>query len=381
MPVRGIGLLMAGIYIHIPFCASKCGYCDFYSCTRLELRDAVLAEIGRELEAERGFLGNAPLRTIYFGGGTPSVCTPEQLQEVIDRVRGLWDCSGVEEITVEANPDDLTPEWLHALAATDVNRLSIGVQSFIDRDLRLMNRRHTARAAIDAVGEAQRAGFGNITVDLIYGIPGMSLAEWWANIETALGLGVQHISAYHLTIEDTTPFGRQAAAGQLTPIDERASEEQYLLLHAMLTAAGFEHYEISNFARPGFRALHNSSYWTGEPYLGAGPSAHSFDGRVRRNSPPSVDAYLADRAGGYITETLTAADRYNEFVMTSLRTAEGIDMREMERRFGAERATEFEISAQPHLASGLLIRQGYRWFIPPEKYLVSDAVISELFLF
>ena len=371
---------MAGIYIHIPFCASKCGYCDFYSCTRLELRDAVLEEIGRELEAERGFLCDAPLRTIYFGGGTPSVCTPAQLQGVIDRVRGLWDCSGIEEITVEANPDDLSPEWLHALATTDADRLSIGVQSFIDRDLHFMNRRHTARAAIDAVGEAQRAGFGNITVDLIYGIPGMSLAEWQSNIETALRLDIQHISAYHLTIEEATQFGQQAAAGLLSPVDEQASEDQYLLLHGMLTAAGFEHYEISNFALPGFRARHNSSYWTGEPYLGIGPSAHSYNGRVRRSCAPSVETYLADRAGSYTIETLTDADRYNEFVMTSLRTAEGIDIHDMTRRFGEERAAEFEKSARRHSASGLLVRRGDRWLVPPEKYLVSDAVISDLFL-
>lgn len=371
---------MAGIYIHIPFCVRKCGYCDFYSCTRLELRDAVLAEIACELEAERGFLGDAPVRTIYFGGGTPSVCAPAQLQAIIDRVRGLWDCTGLGEITVEANPDDLTPEYLRGLAATDANRLSIGVQSFVDRDLRFMNRRHTARAAADAVRDAQRAGFGNITIDLIYGIPGMSGEEWRANIETAIGLGVQHISAYHLTIEENTQFGHRAAAGELAPIDERASEEQYLLLHRMLTEAGFEHYEISNFALPGFRARHNSAYWTGEPYLGVGPSAHSFDGRVRRSGAPSAEAYLADRQGGYTTEILTDTDRYNEFVMTSLRTAAGVDTHEMEQRFGRARAAEFERTAAQYLSSGLLVRCGNRYTVPAGKYLVSDVVISDLFV-
>lgn len=370
---------MAGIYIHIPFCARKCGYCDFYSCTRLELRDAVLAEIVRELETERSFLGDTPIRTIYFGGGTPSLCIPGRLQVVIDRLRGLWDCTDVGEITVEANPDDLTPEWLDLLAATEVNRLSIGVQSFIDRDLRFMGRRHTAYAAVDAVQRAQRAGFANITIDLIYGIPGMSLAEWRSNIDAALGLGVQHISAYHLTIEEGTPFGKQAAAGLFRPMDEQESEEQYLLLHRMLTDAGFEHYEISNFALLGFRARHNSSYWTGEPYLGVGPSAHSFDGHMRRSSAPSVESYLTDRTGSYITEMLTDADRFNEYVMTSLRTDAGVDIQNMARRFGAERAAEFEKVAARHLASGLIMRCGDRWSIPPEKYLVSDAVISDLF--
>ena len=371
---------MAGIYIHIPFCKRKCGYCDFYSCTRLELRGEVLAEILRELEAELGFIGDVPLRTIYFGGGTPTVYEPEQLQAVIAKVRKLWDCSGVEEITVEANPDDLTPEYLRALAGTDANRLSIGIQSFIDRDLRLMNRRHTAQTALGAVREAQEAGFRNITIDLIYGIPGMAAAEWQSNIETAIGLGVQHISAYHLTIEEGTPFGRQAAAGKLRPVDEPASEEQYLMLHGMLTAAGFEHYEISNFARPGFRAAHNSAYWQGEPYLGVGPSAHSFNGSVRRSSASSVEAYLSARQDGYTSETLTPKDRYNEFVMISLRTSEGLDTDVMAQKFGPAGVAAFAASAARHVASGLLVQSDGRYFIPAERFLVSDVVIADLFI-
>ncbi|MCL2561018.1 MAG: radical SAM family heme chaperone HemW [Rikenellaceae bacterium] len=365
---------MAGIYVHIPFCRRRCGYCDFYSCTRTELRESVLGEIACELEEERDFIGrNAHVETIYFGGGTPTVCSTQQLQAIIESVERLWGCAAtLGEITVEANPDDLTPEYLRTLTATRVNRLSIGVQSFSDRDLRLMERRHTAAAAVTALHEAQRVGFRNITIDLIYGIPGMSLGEWTANIETALSLGVQHISAYILTIEEGTPFGHLAKKGQLALPSEEAVEEQFTALRAMLSGAGFEHYEISNFALPGFRARHNSAYWTGEPYLGVGPSAHSFDGRTRRSCAPSVERYLADRRSCYVYETLSAADRHNELIMTSLRTAAGIDARALP----PESAARFDKLA----AGGLLILRDGRYFIPAEKYLVSDAIISELFI-
>lgn len=371
---------MAGIYIHIPFCKRKCGYCDFFSVTDVGSRSAVLRGIVRELRAERSFIGDEPVKTIYIGGGTPTVYAPSDLQSLIDTVKELWDCTGLGEITAEANPDDLTPEYLAALAATDVNRLSIGVQSFSDCDLRLMNRRHTAQAAVDAVRKTQRAGFDNITIDLIYGIPAMSSAEWRQNIETALGLGVQHISAYHLTIEPDTPFGRLAAEHRLAPVDDAVSEEQYLILHDMLTEAGFEHYEISNFALLGFRARHNSSYWHGESYLGAGPSAHSFNGAQRRSSARSIAPYLDEAAKPvYDTETLTPADRYNEFVMTSLRCAEGVDVGVMRQKFGEQAAADFIAGAERHIGS-LLRVEGARYYIPAKKYLLSDVVIGDLFV-
>lgn len=366
---------MAGIYVHIPFCKSKCGYCDFFSVTETGSRGAVLRGIIRELQSERGFIGDQPVATIYFGGGTPSICTPSELQSLIDTIKGLWDCNVLGEITVEANPDDLNPDYLAELAKTDVNRLSIGVQSFIDRDLRLMNRRHTAVAAVEAMRNAQKAGFDNITIDLIYGIPGMSAAEWRRNIETALELGVQHISAYHLTIEQGTPFE------SMTAVDDAVSEEQYLILHNMLTEAGFEHYEISNFALPGFRARHNSSYWSGEPYLGVGPSAHSFDGFERRSSARSIIPYLDEAAAPvYTTETLTDVDRYNEFIMTSLRCAEGADTDIMRQKFGEQSVSDFIAGAHRYIIGGLLQVEGVRYYIPPEKYLLSDFIIGDLFV-
>jgi oxygen-independent coproporphyrinogen-3 oxidase len=362
---------MAGIYVHIPFCRRRCGYCDFYSCTDVGLLDRVVEAIGGELTRQREWLGDARIETLYFGGGTPSLCSPGQLQGIVERVRGLWDCD-LREVTVEANPDDLTEEYAARLAATDVNRLSIGVQTFIDRDLRIMNRRHTARRAVEAVAAAQHAGFDNVTIDLIYGIPGMSAAEWRANIERALGLGVQHISAYHLTIEPGTPFAA------LRPVDDAVSQEQFLVLHRMLTDAGYEHYEVSNFALAGRRARHNAAYWSGQPYLGVGPGAHSYDGRARRSFPWPVGDYLAGR--DYAVEVLTPADRHNELIMTRLRTAEGIDGAELERLFGREALDRFARGAARFVAQGLLLHDGDRWRIPPEKFLLSDVVIGGLFV-
>ena len=233
---------MAGIYIHIPFCKSKCHYCDFYSCTLLAKKEAVLAAVADELACRAGFLQGEPVRTVYVGGGTPSLCTPSELGALIGRIRDVYDVSGLQEVTVEANPDDLTADWLTALRVEGVNRLSIGIQSFIDRDLRWMHRRHDAASAVRAVGEAQRAGFENLTVDLIYGIPQMSLAEWEQNVGQAIRLGVQHISAYHLSVEPGTVFGKRLRRGALREIDPERSVAQYRLLHEMLTGAGFEHY-------------------------------------------------------------------------------------------------------------------------------------------
>lgn len=350
---------VVGIYVHIPFCRRRCGYCDFFSSTDTGLMDAVVKGIKTELRREQKFM-EEPVRTIYFGGGTPSLCSPERLQGIVDVVREVFVCE-LEEVTAEANPDDLTPEYLDALAETDINRLSIGVQSFVDRDLQLMGRRHTARAAMEAVRGAVRR-FENVTIDLIFGIPGMSHEEWRANIKTALSLGVQHISAYHLTFEEGTPFARN-----LKPVDDAVSEDQFRLLHEMLTAAGYEHYEVSNFALPGRRARHNAAYWQGEPYLGVGPGAHSYNRRARRNFVGTVADYAAGR-GDYRVEELSDTDLRNELIMTRLRTSEGLPQEYL--------ATE---AAAPYIARGLLVLSGGHYRIPPEKFLLSDAVIAGLF--
>ena len=244
---------MAGLYFHIPFCKRVCAYCDFYKSVDLRCMDPLLESMHRELDARREYLGGEPVRTRYFGGGTPSLCAPEAIAGLLDHAATLFDCTAAEETTLEANPDDLTPAYLAALRRAGVNRLSVGIQSFDDACLKLMNRRHNAAQAVEAVRSAQREGYENITVDLIFGVPGFGNDTLRRSLDSALALGVQHISAYHLTVEPGTAFGRRAARGQFAPVDEATSETEYALVHETLTGAGFEHYEVSNFALPGFR--------------------------------------------------------------------------------------------------------------------------------
>ena len=368
---------MAGLYFHIPFCKRVCAYCDFYKSVDLRRMDPLLESMHRELDARREYLDGEPVRTRYFGGGTPSLCTPEAVAGLLDHAAMLFDCSAAEETTLEANPDDLTPAYLAALRRAGVDRLSVGIQSFDDACLKLMNRRHNAAQAVQAVRSAQREGYENITVDLIFGVPGFGGDALRRSLDGALALGVQHISAYHLTVEPGTAFGRRAARGQFAPVDEATSEAEYALVHETLTGAGFEHYEVSNFALPGFRARHNASYWHGAKYLGIGPAAHSFDGRERHWNVSSVEDYLAGAAAE--TETLTDRDRFNEYVMTRLRTAEGIGLAEAEALFGPERTARMQRGAAPWIRAGALVVSGGRMAVPAARMLVSDAVIEALF--
>lgn len=368
---------MAGIYFHIPFCKRICAYCDFYKTADLRRMDEVLTAMHRELEERQSYLGGTPVSTRYFGGGTPSLCTPGQIGSLLEHAARLFDCTRTTETTLEANPDDLDDGYLDGLRAAGVDRLSLGIQSFDDDCLRLMNRRHTAREAEEAVRAAQRAGFGNITVDLIFGVPGFGGDSLHRTLDRALRLDVQHISAYHLTVEPGTAFGRRAARGTFAPVEESVSEEEFLAVHETLTGAGFEHYEVSNYALPGFRARHNAAYWHGEKYLGIGPAAHSFDGRERRWNPSPATLYAAGAPSE--SETLTDRDRYNEYVLTRLRTAEGIDLRETETRFGGERTANMLRKAAPLLETGLLRRTDSRIAVPAERFLVSDAAIEALF--
>ena len=368
---------MAGLYFHIPFCKRICSYCDFYKSADLRRMDEVLAAMGRELEAQRGYLGGEPVRTRYFGGGTPSLCTPAQIGELLARAADLFDCSAVGETTLEANPDDLDASRLEALRRAGVDRLSIGIQSLDDACLRLMNRRHTAVQAVEAVRAARRAGFDNVTVDLIFGIPGFGGDALRRSLDGVLELEVEHVSAYHLTVEPHTALGRRAARGEFAPVDEAVSEREFATVHDALTQAGYEHYEVSNFARPGFRARHNAAYWHGEKYLGIGPAAHSYDGRERHWNVDSVDRYLAGEAAGH--EILSDRDRFNEYVMTRLRTAEGIDLAEAEQLFGERRIGRLKAQARGMETGGALVSDGRRLAIPPRRFLVSDAVIGALF--
>lgn len=367
-------IAMSGIYIHIPFCRQICHYCDFHHSASLARKGEMLVAIRRELDDRRAEIASGSVRTLYFGGGTPSVCTPEEIGSLVRQVRDLWEVDGFEEVTLEANPDDLTPEYLAGLRTVGIDRLSIGIQSFHDAHLERMNRRHTAQAAVEAVQDAQRAGFGNITIDLIYGLPWMIPQEWQYNLDQAVALDVQHISAYHLTIEPRTVFGKQG----MQSVDEAASELHFAMLRETLLKAGFEHYEVSNFALPGFRARHNSSYWQGEPYLGAGPSAHSYDGAGRRSwNVASNKLYLEGTPRE--TERLSQTDLLNEYLMTRLRTADGISLEYLAARFGAAEADRVAARCRDFVASGDMCRTPDGFAIPPERFLVSDFLIAELF--
>lgn len=354
---------MAGLYFHIPFCRRICAYCDFFKSAEVGRVDSVLEAMERELDGAVDWLSDRRIRTVYFGGGTPSLCDPARLQGLADRAAALLDCSGVEEFTVEANPDDMTGEWLEALARTGANRLSVGVQSFDDDELRLMNRRHTGMQAVEAVRRAQAAGFANLTIDLIFGVPGFGGEVLRRNLDRALALGVQHISAYHLTIEKNTAFGRRLERGRFSEVDEQVSEREYLEVHRTLTGAGFEHYEVSNYALPGCRARHNAAYWSGDEYLGIGPAAHSFNGKSRRWAAASIDGYLpgAGTEAIYEQERLTERDRYNEYLMTRLRTAEGLELAAVETRFGKERAERLLRQAEPFMGIGELCFAAGDW--------------------
>ena len=320
---------MAGIYIHVPFCKRKCGYCNFYSTTRMELKDNYLQALKKELEMRRQYLNGETVQTIYFGGGTPSLLETAEIQSVIDTIKQLHTVAPDAEITIEANPDDLTPTYIGQLAQTAANRLSIGIQSFDDEMLALMNRRHTAQQAIDAVSNCQQAGFSNISVDLIYGLPRMTAADWQRQLDMVARLGMQHLSAYHLSYEEGTAFGLKLKRGQLAEVSEDESLEQFEILTAWAKSADFEHYEISNFARTGFRSRHNSSYWNRTIYLGVGPAAHSYNRTTRSWNTANTAEYIKGiETGSCVSEEeqLSPSDIFNDYVITALRTSAGIDM-------------------------------------------------------
>ena len=367
---------MAAIYFHIPFCKKLCGYCDFYRSVKLKYIPQVVDAMHAELAEQADFLHDKTIHTIYFGGGTPSLLAPSEIEQFIHQVRSLFDCSQLEEITVEVNPDDITAEYVAELRKTSVNRISMGVQSLDDRCLQFMGRRHSAEQAVEAVRMLQAAGYDNISVDVIFGVPGFGLIELDDTLKRIIALNVQHISAYHLTIEDNTRFGRMMAKGELCEIDECSSESHFSWVHRTLQSAGFEHYEVSNYALPGYRSKHNSSYWQSVEYLGIGPGAHSFNGGVRRWCSQPVEEYI----GGveYGSEELSKTDKLNELVMTSLRCAEGLSLAEVEQEFGAEERKRLEREASREGVSSLLLNDNGTLRIEPENMLLSDFVIEAL---
>ncbi|MDR2467130.1 MAG: radical SAM family heme chaperone HemW [Prevotellaceae bacterium] len=371
---------MSGLYIHIPFCKRLCAYCDFHFSVSTARSGEMLSSLMREMElrAERGErLKNNGGRTLYFGGGTPTIYPVADIKRLSDKALSLFFDSVPDEWTIEANPDDLTSEYLAQLADIGVNRLSVGIQSFIDRDLLMMRRRHSARQGIEAIENARKAGFDNISLDLIYGLPGADADGWNCNLETAVNIGVTHIAAYHLSIEHRTILGKMAAKGQIAPVDEEESVLQYEMLEEKLAKAGFVHYEVSNFALQGFFSRHNSAYWEGHDYIGVGPSAHSYDGlSMRKNNAANNPKYIESIGRGVVpeeTERLSEKDRYNEALITALRTARGLSPERIPESFAAE----FRRKAEKYLASQMLVHEEtYR--IPTKHFLISDAIISDL---
>lgn len=372
---------MAGIYIHIPFCKQKCNYCDFYKEISLQHTDRFTEALITELRSRVSYLNSASVRTIYFGGGTPSVLTYDQFKGIFDCLYSCYLIDTDAEITLEANPDDLNPEYLAMLQHLPFNRLSMGIQSFSDKELRAVNRRHTAQQAIQAVGDARAAGFSNISVDLIYGLPGQTMEQWQHNLQQAFELHPEHLSAYGLTYEEGTGLWKQRARGKVVEVSDEVMLQMYRHMLLQMNAKGYEAYEISNFSKPGFRSQHNSSYWQLTPYLGAGPSAHSYDGVSRQWNVAHLINYMEGLENSrpvFEREVLTPHDAYNDFVMVKLRTAEGIGLQEVEHRFGTSTKDRLLAQATNYQLSGhvQILEQYIRLTL--DGIEISNTIIADL---
>lgn len=371
---------MAGIYIHIPFCKQACHYCDFHFSTNLKHKINMIDCICREMEMRKDTVLE-PVETIYFGGGTPSVLTNAEIQRILDTVYANYNVADNPEITLEANPDDLTLERIQQLAASKINRLSVGVQSFFDQHLQLMNRAHNATEAWNSLQEATKY-FDNISIDLIYGIPGLTIDLWEQNINRALALGINHISSYALTVEPKTALDKLIAKGQIPAPDDAEAHEHFLFLMETLKSQGFEHYELSNFAKPGYYSKNNSAYWLGKKYIGIGPSAHSFDGFNRSWNISNNILYINAIAAGkrpFEEETLTINDRYNEYIMTGLRTIWGVQLQKIKTEYGSAYQDYLLQTAAPYLASQDLIIENDTLKTTTKGKFFSDGIASSLF--
>jgi len=374
---------MSGIYIHIPFCKQRCNYCDFYKTTDISKKNIFITTVIKELQQQKLYLNNSVVNTIYFGGGTPSVLTFDEINNIIDAVYSCFTIDENPEITLEANPDDLTTDYLNNLRKTKVNRLSIGIQSFQDNLLKLMNRRHNSQQAKQCVKDAQNAGFENISTDLIYGLPELTNKIWEDDLTTMFSLNIKHLSAYHITYEQGTKFYDFVKTKKITPADETTGLEQFKILTAVAENNGFEHYEISNFAKKDFYSKHNSSYWMQKPYLGVGPSAHSYNLMSRKWNISNIDKYIygVNNNGEYSeTEQLTEIDKYNEYLMTRLRTMWGINLKDIETSFGEERLKKLQKQLQKLKDSGIVSQNKDIVKLTPKGIFISDLILSDLII-
>ena len=370
-----------GIYIHIPFCKQACHYCDFHFSTSLKQEDKMLSALKVELILRKNEMKNTTIETIYFGGGTPSILKVEDIEWLISLIKIDYQVSETAEITLEANPDDLNAEYLKALSKSSVNRLSIGIQSFFEDDLKLMNRAHNANEAKTCLEQATQY-FSNISIDLIYGIPGSTNERWIENIDTALGFNIPHISSYALTVEPKTALEHFIKKGIIANVDDDLANEQFHILIEKLNQNGFVHYELSNFGKEGFFSRNNSAYWQGKPYLGIGPSAHSFDGATRgwniNNNSKYIKSILNHELPIEI-ETLTVTDAYNEYVMTGLRTIWGVSLDKVERDFGKDYKSYLLNQADIHLKNDLLYIEEDKLLVTKKGKFLSDGIASDLF--
>lgn len=372
---------MSGIYIHIPFCKQACHYCDFHFSTSMKRKEEMVLALAKEIHLRKDESSEETIETIYFGGGTPSVLTSAEINFLIDAVYQNYKVVEKPEITLEANPDDLSEERILELSKSKINRLSIGIQSFYEDDLKMMNRAHNSAEAKRCLEFATQY-FDNISLDLIYGIPGMSNEKWKQNIETALSFGIPHISSYALTVEPKTALNKLIQTGKITAPNDEAAQEHFAILVETLESKGFVHYELSNFAKENYFSKNNSAYWLGKKYIGIGPSAHSYNGIARSwnvaNNPIYLKSIQEDKLPNE-SEILSVADRYNEYIMTGLRTIWGVSFDRVEKEFGVEYLNYLNKQTKKYLDDDLLFIEID--ILKPTKKgkFLTDGIASDLF--
>ena len=374
--------------MHVPFCAKRCVYCDFYSNTNMEYKEAYISALLCEMELKRDYLQGENIKTIYFGGGTPSRLQSNDFEKLFDGIHRIFSVSDNPEITIEANPDDLSDSYVSSLKALPFNRVSIGIQSFVDSELRLLNRRHTAAEASAAVVRCKDAGMANISIDLMYAIPGQTAESWTKNIDKAISLDVSHISAYSLTYEEGTAIYKMMQHKEIEPVDDDLCEQFFHILTGKLADADFVHYETSNFVKrsPSFPdgciSIHNSSYWNSTHYLGIGPSAHSYDGDSRSSNISSISGYIKAINNGSKelcdTEHLDDVMKYNDFIITRLRTMWGVSLSELKMEFGEERERYFLEHVEPYLILNKLKKQDENVKVSSHCIFISDAIMRDI---
>jgi len=374
---------MAGIYIHIPFCKKLCFYCDFFHVITTENNSSFIDALLNEATLRKEYLENEPVSTIYLGGGTPSVFSVKDLGTILNHIHKEFRVTDDCEMTIELNPDDVQPAYLEGLRNHNINRISLGIQSWRDSDLKMLNRRHDSAQAVTALKDTLNAGFENVTIDLIYGIPGMSQKDWESNLDFSFSFGIKHLSAYHLTFEPGTVFGKMLMKGTISEIDENDSAAQFNILIQKAESAGFVQYEISNFGKPGYFSIHNSNYWKQVKYLGLGPSAHSFNGYSRQWNIRDLKGYIKCVNTGksfFESEELDIKKRFNEYIMTSLRTMWGIDLEYVEKMFEKE-GYDYVVNLSGKFRNyGLMKLEKNSLVLTNQGKLISDNIISEFMM-